>query len=75
MLNGEDRNIEAIRQAAVCPVETFGLANGADWSADNVSCTGGRYAMDVRYEDSVFCRLHVPLAGLLTRPANRYLYL
>ncbi len=63
VLNGEDRHTEVLRQAAVCQVETFSLANGADWSADNVTSQHGRYAMDVRYGGRLFCRLNVPLAG------------
>ena len=53
-----------LKGSATSPVETFGLAEGATWQADDVEHHDGRTSFTVRHERELFGRLESPLLGV-----------
>ena len=53
-----------LKDAVVGPVETFGLAAGADWQAQNVMHGNGITTFEVRRHGEPFGRFESPLLGL-----------
>ena len=54
----------ALRDAAVSPVETFGLADGATWQACDIAHAEGVTAFTVRRAGERFGRFEAPLLGI-----------
>ncbi len=54
----------ALADAARTPVETFGLAEGADWRATAIVPAEGRLQFDVSAHGQALGRFELPLAGL-----------
>jgi UDP-N-acetylmuramate--alanine ligase len=48
---------------AVCPVETFGVAPQADWSARQVSSQGGNYAFTLFQQGLAVCQVRLGVPG------------
>jgi UDP-N-acetylmuramate: L-alanyl-gamma-D-glutamyl-meso-diaminopimelate ligase len=51
-------------QGAPAPVETFGLAEGADWRATGIAPEGGRLRFEVAHQGRGFGRFELPMAGI-----------
>ena len=64
IVNGEDRSALTAARAAVCPVETFGMAEGCTWRAVDVQVEHGRYRFAIERGGSLFCRVASRLPGL-----------
>jgi UDP-N-acetylmuramate: L-alanyl-gamma-D-glutamyl-meso-diaminopimelate ligase len=64
LLGADSPDAAALQQFAVSPVETFGLADGSTWRAENVSHRDGVTSFDVRCRGALFGRFESPLLGL-----------
>ena len=64
VVNGEDRNVAQAVRGAGCEVETFGLAAGCLWRAENLRADRGCYSLDVMRNDKPFCSMKLSLPGL-----------
>jgi UDP-N-acetylmuramate: L-alanyl-gamma-D-glutamyl-meso-diaminopimelate ligase len=53
----------ALKKFAVSPVETFGLAESADWRATDVAISGSGQSFNVSHAGSLFARVQIPLFG------------
>lgn len=62
--NGEDRNVLAAVESAVCEVQTFGQGENCTWRAVNLKADRGLFSMDVLLYGQGFCRFTCPLPGL-----------
>lgn len=58
-----DPNIDAVVSDAACPVETYGLASGADWRAEPTAFTGGGTKFRVRHGSEFLGEFTSPLSG------------
>jgi len=56
--------VRELSARAFCPVESFGLGDGARWRADDVNVSSEITTFTVRFEGGVFGRYETPLAGL-----------
>ena len=56
--------VRELSARAFCPVESFGLGDGARWRADDVNVSSEITTFTVRFEGRVFGRYETPLAGL-----------
>ncbi len=63
LVGADDPEALALRAAAKCRVETFGLAPGADWQAYDVKAQPAAMSFSVRYNSASFGRFEVPLLG------------
>ncbi len=54
----------ALKNVAVSPVETFGLADSADWRAADVTVSAAGQSFDVWHRGSLFATLQIPLFGV-----------
>ncbi len=64
LLGSDSADAAALGKHAVSPVETFGLADGSTWQAENVTHRDGITHFDVRNRGSLFGRFESPLLGL-----------
>lgn len=63
LLGHDDAGARELRDAAHCPVETFGLDSGADWRAVDVAYGSDRTRFDVVHRDVRAARVDLPLIG------------
>ena len=63
LLGADDAGARALANAAHCPVETFGLADDADWRAADLDYQPDRTAFDVRHAGTTVARVELPLLG------------
>ena len=63
LLGCDDAGARELRDAAHCPVETFGLDAGADWRAVDVEHGADRTRFDVVFRGAVAARVDLPLIG------------
>jgi UDP-N-acetylmuramate: L-alanyl-gamma-D-glutamyl-meso-diaminopimelate ligase len=64
LLGSDNANALALREAAVSPVETFGLAEGSTWQARDISHGDGLTRFAVHREGKLFGKFESPLLGL-----------
>jgi UDP-N-acetylmuramate: L-alanyl-gamma-D-glutamyl-meso-diaminopimelate ligase len=64
LLGSDSPHALSLRDAVVGPVETFGLAAGSDWQAENVTHRNGVTAFELRRRGEPFGRFESPLLGL-----------
>ena len=64
LLGADSADALALKKAAVSPVETFGLAQSADWRATDVAVSAGGQSFNVLYRDSPYGAVQIPLFGL-----------
>ena len=64
LLGADSPHAAALQEGAVSPVETFGLAEGADWQAHDVTHRDGITHFAVRHKGEPFGRFESPLLGL-----------
>lgn len=63
LLGADDEGAAGLKPFAVSPVETFGLSDGADWQATDVSARDGITRFTVRHGGAVFGQFRSPLLG------------
>ena len=63
LLGCDDAGARELRDAAHCPVETFGLDAGADWRAVDVEHGADRTRFDVTFRGAAAARVDLPLIG------------
>jgi UDP-N-acetylmuramate: L-alanyl-gamma-D-glutamyl-meso-diaminopimelate ligase len=63
LLGADNPNALALREAAVSPVETFGLADGSTWQAHDLQYADGITRFSVRHQGAPFGRFESPLLG------------
>ncbi|PWT81618.1 MAG: UDP-N-acetylmuramate:L-alanyl-gamma-D-glutamyl-meso-diaminopimelate ligase, partial [Blastocatellia bacterium] len=63
LLGADSEGAARLKEAAVSPVETFGLADNADWHAYDVQPAGERTRFRVRRMGSFFGSFELPLLG------------
>jgi len=64
LLGADNANALALREAAVSPVETFGLADGSTWQARDISHRDGLTRFAVYRRGELFGRFESPLLGV-----------
>ena len=64
LLGADDTEARRLAGAAHCPVETFGVAPGADWRAVDVSSRGGRTRFTVDHAGERVAQVDLPLIGV-----------
>ncbi|MCY4659729.1 MAG: UDP-N-acetylmuramate:L-alanyl-gamma-D-glutamyl-meso-diaminopimelate ligase [Acidobacteria bacterium] len=63
LLGADDEEARGLAAAAHCPVETFGVAPGADWRAVDVSSRSGRTRFTVEHAGEHVAQVDLPLIG------------
>src|SRR5262245_30895824 len=63
VLGADNADALALKAAARCKVETFGLSNGCDWQAHDLQVTSSATRFRVRRGGSPFGTFEVPLVG------------
>ena len=63
LLGADDPEACALAGAAHCPVETFGVTDGADWRAVDVTCRNGRTQFGVEHAGERVADVDLPLIG------------
>jgi UDP-N-acetylmuramate: L-alanyl-gamma-D-glutamyl-meso-diaminopimelate ligase len=63
LLGADSEHARSLKAAAVSPVQTFGLTEGADWLAYDVTAVDGRQSFDVRHGRDYVGRFDLPLLG------------
>ena len=63
ILGADNADALALREGARCRVETFGLADGADWQAHDLQIRAGSTAFSVRRKGEPSGAFEVPLLG------------
>lgn len=63
LLGADSADAYALRERAVSPVQTFGLAESADWRADDLQTLDGVTHFKVRRNGELFGRFQSPLLG------------
>ncbi len=63
LLGADDPGACALADAAHCPVETFGVSDGADWQATDIEYRSEGTTFDVRHARTVVGRVDLPLLG------------
>src|SRR4029453_9726082 len=63
LLGADNADAMALRTRAHCRVETFGLADGADWQGRKLSVTDTSTSFGVRRGGSAIGTFEVPLLG------------
>jgi len=63
LLGADDPEALGLREAARSRVETFGLADGADWQAHDLRVEPGAMRFSVRHQGTRFGLFEVPLLG------------
>ena len=64
LLGADSPDAAALKKAAVSPVETFGLAESADWRASDVTVSGDGQVFNVWHAGTRFGTMEVPLFGV-----------
>ena len=64
LLGADSPDALALKKAAVSPVETFGLAEIADWRATDVTVSAAGQSFNVVHCGSPYATLQIPLFGL-----------
>ena len=64
LLGADSPDAAALADAAFCPVETFGLADGATWQAHDISTRDGITHFAVRREGTPYAVFESPLLGV-----------
>ena len=64
LLGADSPDAAALKSSAVSPVETFGLAENADWRATDVTVIEGGQSFDLWHRDTRFHTMQIPLFGL-----------
>ncbi len=64
LLGADSADAAALKKFAVSPVETFGLAESADWRATDVTVSNGGVGFNVWHAGSRFANMQIPLFGL-----------
>jgi UDP-N-acetylmuramate: L-alanyl-gamma-D-glutamyl-meso-diaminopimelate ligase len=60
---GEGEEVRRCAEKAFCPVETFGLCEGVDWSAGDLHWEDGMTNFRVAYRGNEVTRIRMPVAG------------
>lgn len=64
VINQAIENVAELTQGLDCTVETFGLADGADWQAKNIIHEpDGKNTFDVYYKGELFGNFHLNVPG------------
>ena len=63
LLGADDPGACALADAAHCPVETFGLSDGADWQATDIEYRSDGTTFSVRHAGTAVARAELPLLG------------
>jgi UDP-N-acetylmuramate: L-alanyl-gamma-D-glutamyl-meso-diaminopimelate ligase len=63
ILGADSEEAMALKSAARCPVETFGVSRDADWRASNLHAEGGRIVFDLTVHGEPRGHAGVPLFG------------
>jgi UDP-N-acetylmuramate: L-alanyl-gamma-D-glutamyl-meso-diaminopimelate ligase len=63
LLGADSEDALALKKAAVSPVETFGLAETADWRATDVDVSAAGQSFNVLHRGSRFGTMQIPLFG------------
>ena len=63
LLGADSMDAAALKKFAVSPVETFGLAESADWRAADLTVTNGGVSFNVWHAGSRFGTMQIPLFG------------
>jgi UDP-N-acetylmuramate: L-alanyl-gamma-D-glutamyl-meso-diaminopimelate ligase len=63
LLGADSADAQALKERAVSPVQTFGLAEGADWRAEDLQTLDGVTHFKVRRNGQLFGRFASPLLG------------
>jgi UDP-N-acetylmuramate: L-alanyl-gamma-D-glutamyl-meso-diaminopimelate ligase len=63
LLGADSVDAAALKKFAVSPVETFGLAEAADWRAADLTVTNGVVSFTVWHAGSRFGTMQIPLLG------------
>ena len=64
VINQEIENLYELTEGLSCTVETFGMADDADWQARNITHEAdGRNAFDVYYKGKLFGRIDLQVPG------------
>ena len=63
LLGADDAGARELAGAAHCPVETFGMAAGADWRAVDVTCRNGRTRFGIERAGERVADVDLPLMG------------
>jgi UDP-N-acetylmuramate: L-alanyl-gamma-D-glutamyl-meso-diaminopimelate ligase len=63
LLGADDSEASALRAVARCPVETFGLSDGAGWQAHDLQIVGTSTQFSVRHAGTPLGKFEVPLLG------------
>jgi UDP-N-acetylmuramate: L-alanyl-gamma-D-glutamyl-meso-diaminopimelate ligase len=64
LLGADSPDAAAFRSVAVSPVETFGLAESADWRAAAISVSERGQSFEVWHTGSMFAIVEIPLFGI-----------
>jgi UDP-N-acetylmuramate: L-alanyl-gamma-D-glutamyl-meso-diaminopimelate ligase len=64
LLGADSADAAALKKAAVSPVETFGLAESADWRAVDVAVSPAAQSFDLWHGGALVGKMEVPLFGL-----------
>ena len=64
LLGADSPDAAALRKFAVSPVETFGLAESADWRATDVTVSATGQSFEVWHAGARFGTMHIPLFGV-----------
>ena len=64
LLGADSQDAAALKKAAVSPVETFGLSEGSDWRATDVTVSATGQAFNVWHGGTRFANMDIPLFGL-----------
>jgi UDP-N-acetylmuramate: L-alanyl-gamma-D-glutamyl-meso-diaminopimelate ligase len=63
LLGSDSPDALALKKWAVSPVETFGLAETADWRATDISVSAAGQSFSVSYRGALFGSMQIPLFG------------
>ena len=63
LLGADNAHAAALKQAAVSPVETFGLSEGCTWQGADISHRDGITSFEVRRNGAIYGRFASPLLG------------
>ena len=63
LVGADDDEALALRPSARCPVETFGLSEGADWQAHDLRIGAGSTTFSIRRNGTPMGQFEIPLLG------------
>jgi len=64
LLGADSPDAAAFKSVAVSPVETFGLAESADWRATDLTVSAEGQSFDVWHAGTLFSKMQIPLFGV-----------